>query len=127
MGAHAFLKFIRARGHVWKKAPKQQPSMKASNRGSQSPPVMAGAALGCPGSPAFEGELCTRERRLLSVLCSALVLSSKRFNRGCSCCESQPAGATGCFGLAITSALSYRVACKVSKTAGDALYYTLKA
>ena len=85
MGAHAFLKFIRARGHVWKKAPKQQPSMKASNRGSQSPPVMAGAALGCPGSPAFEGELCTRERRLLSVLCSALVLSSKRFNRGCRC------------------------------------------
>ena len=117
MSAHAFLKVKRARGHVWKKAPKQQPSAKASSRGSQSPPVIAGAALGCLASPALGAELCTRERKLFSVLCSALVLSSSRFSRGCSCCESQPAGMNGCFSLTITFAYFSRNACEICRPA----------
>ena len=122
MSAHAFLKVKRARGHVWKKAPKQQPSTKASSRGSQSPPVIAGATLGCLASPALEGdELCTRERKLLSVLCSALVLSSSRFSKGCSCCESQPAGTTESFSVIIAFAWVCRVAQKVCRPTVDKL------
>ncbi len=77
-------------------APKQQPSMKANMSGSHNPPVLKPESGACLAAGALEGDFCSRDCKLLSVLCSALVLASKRFNRGCNCCLSQTASTDSC-------------------------------